>query len=175
MVFLIAEESGRGLVGSPMKDTLKQGIAQMLVVAGLGFAAALGTWWVKGPPSRVFVCDPATLAEGEVCLEQVLAGDPVLWVDARPRAEWERDGVVGSELWNLDPAEDMQAFEAAVAMRLLDAPRVVVYCGDENCGVSRQVADQIRKMGLGAEPLVLKGGWAALRDSGLLKGSSAAP
>ena len=174
-MILIAEARGRALLGLPMKDKLKQGVVQMLVVTGIGLAAAGATWWLKGPPSRVFVCDPAALAEGEVCLEQVLGGEPVLWVDARPRADWERDGVVGSELWNLDPAEDMQAFEAAVAMRLLDAPRVVVYCGDENCGVSRQVADQIRKMGLGAEPLVLKGGWAALRDSGLLKGSSAAP
>ncbi len=72
-------------------------------------------------------------------------------------------------LWNLDPAEDMQAFEADVALHIMDTPQVIVYCGDENCGVSRQVADRIRKLQLGAQVSVLYGGWRALNEAGLTR------
>ena len=103
-----------------------------------------GPIWIKGPPGRAFVCDPATLKPDEVCLEQIPPDAKILWVDARSRKDWEKSGVPGSVLWNLDPGEDMQAFEAEAAMRIMETPRVVVYCGDENCGLSRQVAERIR-------------------------------
>src|SRR5262245_10565757 len=120
--------------------------AQLAVIAGMAFAAAGGTYLVKGPPKRVLHCDPATLKPDEVCLESIPAGAEVLWVDARRRADWEKNGVPGSVLWNLDPAEDMQAFEADVAAKVVATPRVIVYCGDENCGISRQVAQRIRAL-----------------------------
>jgi len=75
-------------------------------------------------------------------------------------------------LWNLDPSEDMQAFEAEIAMRIMELPRVIVYCGDENCGLSRQIAERIRGLQLGAEVSVLRGGWRALSEAGRIKGSN---
>ena len=86
----------------------------------------------------------------------------VLWVDARLRAEWQRDGMAGAALWNLDASENMAAFEAEVATRMLDGLRVVVYCDNENCGISRQVAERIKALQLGNEVFVLHGGWSAL-------------
>lgn len=142
---------------------------QVALIAVLALAAAGGTWWLKGPPSRVFRCDPATLKSDEVCLETIPVGAEVVWVDARPRAAWQQSGVPGSVLWNLDPAEDMQAFEAAAAVRIAVTPRVIVYCGDENCGVSRQVAARIRALDLGAQVSVLRGGWRALHEAGRVK------
>jgi rhodanese-related sulfurtransferase len=130
---------------------------------------------VKGPPQRALVCDPAAIAPDEVCLQEIPADAAVLWVDARPRAEWEQNGLSGSVLWNLDPSEDMTVFEAETAMRIMETPRVIVYCGDENCGVSRQVAERIRALGLGAEVSVLHGGWRALAEAGRVKGSSRNP
>jgi rhodanese-related sulfurtransferase len=144
-------------------------IAQVAIIVSLAFAAAGGTWLIKGPPTRAIICDPARLKPDEVCLNQIPADATVLWVDARSRADWLRDGVQGSVLWNLDPAEDPQSFEAEVAMRILDTPRVIVYCGDENCGISRQVADRIRALGLGAEVSVLFGGWRSLSEAGRVK------
>jgi len=143
----------------------------LAVIAAVALAAAGGTFWVKGPPSRVFRCDPATLKPDEVCLEQIPAGAEVVWVDARARSDWEINGVPGSLLWNLDPAEDMQACEAAVAVRIGATPRVIVYCGDENCGVSRQIAARIHGLDLGAEVSVLRGGWRALSEAGRVKNS----
>lgn len=148
---------------------------QLAVIAAASLAAAGITWWVKGPPVRVVHCDPATLKPGEICLESIPPGADVVWVDARPRADWEKSGVPGSILWNLDPAEDMQAFEAEAVARIAANPRVVVYCGDENCGVSRQVAERIRALDLGAEISVLRGGWRALSEAGRVKGSNPKP
>lgn len=149
-------------------------IGQWFVIACVSISAASATYFFKGPPARTFVCDPDTLKPDEVCLEQIPQESSVLWVDARSRKDWETSGVPGSVLWNLDPAEDMQAFEADTAMRIMDAPSVIVYCGDENCGLSRQIAERIRSMQLGAEVWVLRGGWRALMEAGRIKDSSPA-
>ncbi len=140
-------------------------LAQLVAIGGISLAAAGGTYLVKGPPSRTVVCDPATLKPDEICFQQISPDQKILWVDARPRSDWEKNGLPGSALWNLDPAEDMQAFEADIATRIIETPRVIVYCGDENCGVSRQVAERIRALQLGAEVSVLHGGWRALSEA----------
>ncbi len=145
---------------------------QLAAIALISLAAAGGTYWIKGPPQRTYVCDPATLKSDEICLQQIPTDAKVLWVDARLRKDWEKTGLPGSVLWNLDPAEDMQAFETTVAMRIMETPRVIVYCGDENCGISRQVAAGIRNLQLGAEVSVLRGGWRALNDAGRIKDSN---
>jgi rhodanese-related sulfurtransferase len=142
---------------------------QLAAIALISCAAAGGTYLIKGEPVRRLVCDPASLKPGEVCLEQIPADDKILWVDARLRKDWEKSGVPGSVLWNLDPAEDMQVFEAETAMRIMETPRVIVYCGDENCGISSQVAERIRALDLGAEVSVLRGGWRALSEAGRAK------
>lgn len=146
-------------------------LRQLAVIAAVALAAAGGTYCIKGPPSRVFRCDPATLKSDEVCLDAVAVGADVVWVDARSRSDWEKNGVPGSLMWNLDPAEDMKAFEAAVAVRIVATPRVIVYCGDENCGLSRQIAEHIRALDLGSEVFVLRGGWRALSEAGRVKKS----
>ncbi len=144
---------------------------QITVIAVAALAAAGATYLIKGPPVRQLFCDTATLKPDEICLQQIPAGTAVLWVDARPRTEWLKNGVEGSILWNLDPAEDMLAFEAEAAVRIAENPRVIVYCSDENCGISRQVADRIRRMDLGAEVSVLRGGWRALSEAGRIRGA----
>ena len=147
-------------------------VSQLAAIAIISLAAAGGTFLLKGPPIRTFVCDPATLKADEVCLQQIPPDAKILWVDARLRKDWEKSGLPGSALWNLDPTEDMQALEADIAMRIIETPKVIVYCGDENCGLSHQIAARIRSLQLGAEVSVLRGGWKALSDAGRLKDSS---
>lgn len=142
-------------------------LVQFTVVAGLSVAAAGATWFVNGKPSslehKVFECDRTLIEEDEICLADV--PEEALWVDARSRSEWETDGLADSILWNLDPKEDNQAFEAGAAAVIFEsgASLVVVYCGSEACGTSRSVAGRIRSLNLGPEVKVLKGGWDALR------------
>jgi rhodanese-related sulfurtransferase len=149
-------------------------LGQLVTIICVSMVAAGGTFLLKGPPQRLFICDPATLKPGEVCLQQIPVDAKVLWVDARLRKDWEKTGVPGSILWNLDPAEDMQAFEAEAAMRIMESPRVIVYCGDENCGVSHQVAARILSLQLNAEVSVLRGGWRALKEAKRVKDSNPA-
>lgn len=145
---------------------------QLAAIAFISLGAAGGTYLIKGAPVRNYICDPASLKPGEVCLEQIPEDSKVVWVDARLRKDWEKNGLPGSVLWNLDPAEDMQIFEAETAMRIMETPKVIVYCGDENCGISSQVAERIRALGLDADVSVLRGGWRALKDAGRIKDSS---
>lgn len=147
-------------------------VAQLVAIGAIAFSAAGGTYLIKGPPIRAVLCDPADLKPDEICLQQISPDEKVLWVDARLRKDWEKNGLPGSVLWNLDPNEDMQAFEAEIATRLLETPRVIVYCGDENCGISRQVAERIRALQLGAEVSVLHGGWRALSEAGRIRDSN---
>jgi rhodanese-related sulfurtransferase len=149
--------------------------AQLAVVIALSLAGAGGTYLIKGAPKRAFVCDPASLKPDEVCLEQLPADQKILWVDARTRSEWKRDGMPGSVLWNQEPGEDAQAFEAEIVPLILETPRVVVYCGNDNCGLSREIAKKIRALELNAEVSVLRGGWQALSDAGKIKGSNPKP
>jgi rhodanese-related sulfurtransferase len=149
-------------------------LGQLVAIVAISFTAAGGTYLIKGPPKRSYLCDPATLKPDEVCLEQIPADAKVLWVDARSRSKWETSGLPGSFLWNLDPTEDQQVFEADIVPRILETPRVIVYCGDENCGLSREVAKQIRALDIGANVSVLRGGWQALVDARRIRGSSPA-
>lgn len=146
---------------------------QLVAVMGLSLAGAGGTYLLRGAPTRVTECDPATLKAGEICLQQVT--EPVVWIDARPRKEWEANGLAGSILWNLDPAEDENAFEAEAMMQILENPRVVVYCSNEDCGVSKQVAEKVQALDASFEVKALRGGWEALRAAGRVKGSSGSP
>lgn len=148
---------------------------QLAWMAAVSLAASVIHYRVVGPPSRTVSCDPATLKPREICLEQVMSRwqGKVMWVDARTRAEWNADGLPGSVLWSLDPAEDAFKFEEEMATRLMDQPGVViVYCGEGNCGLSHQVVERILKLGLVDEVYALHGGVGALRASGMLKGSS---
>jgi len=151
--------------------------AQLAVICGLSFAAAGATYHFRGAPDRkpvVVACDPAKLKPDELCLNDVIlmGADQFLWIDARSRAEWQANGYEGSLLWNLDPDEDPNVFAAEAAAQMFEGPRVIVYCGDESCGLSRDVAGQIRKLELGNEIFVLHGGWSALRAAGLVKDSN---
>lgn len=146
--------------------------SQLAAIVAFSAAAAGVTWKVSGPPERgPAPCDVAKLRKHEICLEQVKERwkEGILWVDARPRAEWAANGVEGSILWNLDPKEDGLKFEADAMERLAAGPPVViVYCGSESCGVSEQVAARIRTLGVVEEVHYLHGGAEALAAAGML-------
>jgi len=138
---------------------------QLAALTAISVSAAGVSWLVKGPSEETALhqCDPSNLKGDEICLNDVTG--KVLWVDSRPRQEWEDNGLEGSILWNLDPNENQQTFEADSAIKVMEADLVVVYCESQACGTSRQVADLIRNLQLGPRVKVLHGGWDALKDS----------
>lgn len=150
-------------------------IGQLVVLTAISLSASAIHFRLAGPPDRRVSCDPSTLKAHEVCLDQVMARwqGKVLWVDARSRKEWQADGVPGSILWSLDPAEDAFKFEEDVMNHLMEEPpAVIVYCGEGNCGLSHQVVGKILKLDPTRNVLALHGGVGALRAARMLKGSN---
>jgi rhodanese-related sulfurtransferase len=137
---------------------------QLFVIAGISAAAAGGTWLVKKPSEKVALsCDASQISDEEICLADV--PDTALWIDARSREEWNKNGLKGSILWNMDPSEDANLFEADAAAAILNADFVVVYCGSKACGTSKEIAKRIRLLNLGPKVKSLYGGWEAIKDS----------
>ncbi len=99
----------------------------------------------------------ATLKEGEIRLADALAKEPpVLWVDARPAAEFDRGHIPGAVPLNEDEWETLLPGFLGVWE---PGYRTVVYCGSAECQASAAVAGRLRdEVGLG-EVFVLKGGW----------------
>ena len=138
-------------------------VFQIAIMIGIAASAASITWFLKDPnskPALIVHCDPALLKPDEICFDQVMGN--VLWVDARSRDEWQKNGYPNSILWNLDPKEDALKMEADAAMKIGDYKRVVVYCSSQACGTSREVAKRIRKLDFGPEVKALHGGYPAL-------------
>ena len=133
---------------------------QILALLLLAAIPALGAALVH--PKRP-QWDRQVLAEGEVDLRA--AGEwklKVLWVDARPREQFEAGHIPGALLLNsfewehlLDPFLDEWSRERVV----------IVYCDSVECDLSRQVAEKLRKEVQIPEVYVLKGGWKTWRES----------
>jgi rhodanese-related sulfurtransferase len=146
---------------------------QMLAIAGLVALAAIATWQIKGPPLRKVPCDPSKLIDHEVCLDTVMQqwhGD-VVWVDARRRSDWEKDGVPGSLFITNAKEENFDELLAQSVEKLAVGKKVIVYCTDIGCGTSLEVAKRIRDFQLVPEVKALHGGWKALDQAGLTKKS----
>lgn len=148
---------------------MKGFLLSLTALVFLSGAAALVTYRVVGPPDRSVACNPEDLPEHHVCLATVREWPPeeVLWVDARPRKDWERDGVEGAILLN-DQEEwlDLEP-EFVFQMTMEPKPRVVVYCNQSGCGSSKDVANRLRERhaeALGFEVFVLHGGARALQE-----------
>ncbi len=137
-------------------------IYQIAILIAISASAASMTWLLNDPYSKTIAhCDPASLKPDEICFDQVTGN--VLWIDARSRAEWQKNGYPNSILWNLDPKEDALKMEADAAMKIIDFKTVIVYCSSEACGTSRQIAEKIRKLDLGPEIKILHGGHPSLK------------
>jgi rhodanese-related sulfurtransferase len=99
-----------------------------------------------------------TQVPGEETLRTVSGwGENVFWVDARSLEEYDADHVPGAVLLNLENWD--QLFPKFLDQWNPDK-KIVVYCGAASCGLSREVAERLRKNNI-PSVFVLKGGWDA--------------
>jgi rhodanese-related sulfurtransferase len=84
--------------------------------------------------------------------------DELVWVDARPDADFSR-GHVPEALPLTEERWDEQI--EAVVLRWRPGVRVVVYCSSSGCQASRRVADLLRTQYQFDDVRVLRGGWEA--------------
>lgn len=152
---------------------MKRVFSQIALIISISLVAAFITRAIKPPSApQAIVCDPATLASDEICLSTVLGEwqNDCIWVDARRRSDWEKNGVPGSLLLTTADGEDFNLLlEAAFPTLAEKQKRVVVYCSDIGCGTSREIARRIRDYQLVPEVRALHGGWMALSQEGLVK------
>jgi len=148
---------------------MKRLVKTIFCVSILSSLGAFLTFQIVGEPDRSVACEQGSLPEYFVCLSTIRELDPdqILWVDARPRKQWEENGVDGSIL--LNDQEDWIDLEFNFMGKMNEdfKPIVVVYCNQSGCGSSKYVARQLREKhaeALGFQVLVLEGGINALKS-----------
>ena len=137
---------------------------EVFSLLGVTVGLACATWMVSGGPRQEEGCHSAELKPGYLCFEDALKLSNVVWVDARTRELWQKNGYPNSVLLTDHPSEDFPSLMAEAFESLVTADSVVVYCATEGCGSSEPVAAQIRELDLipAAQIYVLAGGWKAL-------------
>jgi rhodanese-related sulfurtransferase len=83
-------------------------------------------------------------------------GDNVIWVDARPDNEFERDHIPNAILLNEDRWTDLLP---QFLGQWSPEKKVVVYCSAQSCNASREVAKRLRDEAQLKNVFVLDGGW----------------
>ncbi len=128
-----------------MRLALRQALA-LLALAMLP-AIATGLWHPRRP---AWQSDEVTLAAATAW------GGSVLWVDARPDADFQRGHIPGAIQLNEDRWDDLlEDF-----LNHWDPGRkVVVYCSSLSCATSHDVARRLREQAGIPNVFVLQGGW----------------
>ena len=85
-------------------------------------------------------------------------GASVIWVDARPDADFEREHVPGAILLNEDRWNEL--LPQFLQQQWSPEKKIVVYCSSQSCNLAGDVARRLREEAkLPNEIRVLKGGW----------------
>jgi len=133
---------------------VKPVIRQALALVALAFlpAIAQAVYYGKSTPWHA----PA-VEKDEVTLEQARAfGDSILWLDARPDAQFAQAHIPGAILLNEDRWGEL--LPQMLATWTPDK-RVVVYCSSQSCAASHEVARRLRTEAELKNVFVLHGGW----------------
>ncbi len=83
-------------------------------------------------------------------------GDLVMWLDARPDAQFQQEHIPGAILLNEDRWNEL----LGPMLAAWDPDKhVVVYCSSLSCGASHDVARRLRDEARLSNVYVLRGGW----------------
>jgi rhodanese-related sulfurtransferase len=138
-------------------------VKQILIICMAALLPAFAQWQLQPPDGwRSRNTDPAgESGDGERITAATLRTwtSPFLWVDARPRSEFEIDHMPGAVLLNEDSWDSL--LPEFLAQWQPGKP-VVVYCG-AGCESSRRVALRLRVAGV-SDIRVLEGGWDAAKS-----------
>ena len=133
--------------------SLRRSWLLILGLATLLAAAALAL----DPRARALLRD-ATAAD-EIALATARALQvPVLWIDARPAADFARNHSPEALPLSLD---EWDTRIVDVLARWQPGARVIVYCDDHACSTSRTVAEKLRREYQFDDVRILHDGWSA--------------
>lgn len=83
-------------------------------------------------------------------------GAQALWLDARPQEQFAREHIPGALPLN---AEGWDELLPNVLQSWTPGRKIIVYCSEQSCGASREVARRLRDEAGLKEVYVLTGGW----------------
>ena len=134
-------------------------LSQALALLGLAFLPAIGQALYLG--STVSWHAPA-VAKDEVTLDEATTwGDTVMWLDARPDAQFVQQHIPGATQLNEDRWNELLP---EMLKTWSPDKRVVVYCSSQSCAASHEVARRLRDEAQLKNVFVLHGGWEAWLD-----------
>jgi rhodanese-related sulfurtransferase len=135
-------------------------IGQAAVIVALGAVGGVGSFYLHPhAPALYAVQEP--VRDDEVTLEQVgqrWQGD-VLWLDARPRSDFDQEHIPGARLLNEQEFDNLMLDNLELLQTNMKP--VVVYCSGQRCDASRHVREKLREVISVSECYVLHGGWPA--------------
>jgi rhodanese-related sulfurtransferase len=138
-----------------IKTAAKQG----LLLAALALLPAIGqalylrdqVSWQRPP------------AGNEISIREAKAwGQSVMWIDARPEAEFTAAHIPGALSLNTERWDDLLP---KVLNSWSPNRKLIVYCSKQTCGASREIARRLREEAQLKNVSVLSGGWEAWQDS----------
>lgn len=140
-------------------------VLEAFALVAIATLAAGVTWAVQGGPGSAEVAATEPLPEGYLHFDEAATLEGLVWVDARTRKLWERNGREGSVLLTDHPSENWDGLIAEAFPTLATAQSVVVYCATESCGSSEPVAQKIKELGIipAERVFILAGGWKSLK------------
>jgi rhodanese-related sulfurtransferase len=100
---------------------------------------------------------------------QQLWGADGVFLDARPRADYERGHIPNA--FHVPPEDFAQAYAQVAPMLGPDTP-IICYCDGEECDLSHKLADQLRRQGH-ENVRILVNGWTVWNRAGLPTQSAA--
>ena len=140
-------------------STLKMSTArETVLLLVLTLLAAAGTHFLH-PRAPAWFATNEPLRDDEVSLEIIAQRwhNDVVWIDARPRAQYDAGHVPSALLLNEESADQL-LFEHFEKLQDNTKP-IIVYCGSEACQTSRKIARFLKEK-LPVTPIyVLRGGW----------------
>ncbi len=135
-------------------------VRQTFAILALAFIPAIGQALYER--NRISWNEDA-IAPDEATLEQVREwGEAVLWVDARPDEQFEKQHIPGAIPLNEDRWNELLPGVLGVWS---PAKKTVVYCSTQSCALSHQVAKRLREEASLTEIYVLHGGWEKWQEA----------
>lgn len=143
---------------------MRQGLLQAVVLLVLAAVAAYATHHLH-PRAPALYAVQMPLQADEVTVAQVRErwGGQVIWLDARPRDQYEKEHIPGARLLN-EQEFDEQLLALLDDLSRADRP-VVIYCSGQKCEASRHVREKLRTVVQLDDCFILHGGWPAWQQA----------
>lgn len=139
-----------------MKPALLQ--ASLITLLAVVVAA---TVYPLHPRAPAFYAVQEPLKADEVGLQEIQERwkGAVIWLDARPKEQFEAAHIPGARLLN-EQDFDTQLLDMLETLQTASQP-IIIYCGGQKCEASRHVREKLLSMVPLDDCFILKGGWPA--------------